>query len=88
MDLVVTNGSDPQLTLLSVDRNGRVRQSSLVTIPIKPVDWAIDFQLPERVRVGEELIVDVTLTNRFKNCSQVSQQYTSLKKLIQFNPIV
>ena len=73
MDLVVANGSsDPQLTLLTVDPNGRVRQSSPVAIPIKPVDWAIDFQLPERVRVGEELVVDVALTNRFHNCSQVS----------------
>ncbi|XP_046454359.1 C3 and PZP-like alpha-2-macroglobulin domain-containing protein 8 isoform X2 [Daphnia pulex] len=74
MDLVVASGSDPQLTLLTVDRNGRVRQSSPVTIPIKPVDWTIDFQLPESVRVGEELVVDVTLTNRFQNCSQTQLQ--------------
>ena len=72
LDLVVANGLEPQLTLLTVDPNGRVRQSSPTAIPIKPVDWAIDFQLPERVRVGEELVVDVGLTNRFQNCSQVS----------------
>ena len=70
--MVANGSSDPQLTLLTVDPNGRVRQSSPVAIPIKPVDWAIDFQLPERVRVGEELVVDVALTNRFHNCSQVS----------------
>ena len=75
MDLVVANGSDPQLTLLTVDRNGRIRQSSPVTIPIKAVGWTIDFQLPERIRVGEELVVDVTLTNLLKNCSQVSQTH-------------
>lgn len=72
LDLVVANGVDPQLTLLTVDQNGRVRQSSPVAIPIKPVDWTIDFQLPEQVRVGEELVVDVALTNGFNNCSQVS----------------
>lgn len=72
LDLVVANGSQPQLTLLTVDPDGRVRQSSPTLIPIKPVDWTIDFQLPERVRVGEELVVDVALTNRFHNCSQVS----------------
>jgi hypothetical protein len=83
MDLVVASGSDPQLTLLTVDRNGRVRQSSPVTIPIKPVDWTIDFQLPESVRVGEELVVDVTLTNRFQNCSQVKNP--KLNFLAQLN---
>lgn len=71
LDLVVANGVDPQLTLLTVDQNGRVHESNAVAIPIKPIDWTIDFQLPERVRVGEELVVDVALTNRFNNCSQV-----------------
>lgn len=72
LDLVVANGSDAQLTLVTVDPDGQVRQSNPTVIPIKPVDWSIDFQLPERVRVGEELVVDVALTNRFHNCSQVS----------------
>ncbi|XP_057381255.1 uncharacterized protein LOC130703811 [Daphnia carinata] len=74
LDLVVANGVDPQLTLLTVDQNGRVRQSNPVAIPIKPIDWTIDFQLPERVRVGEEVVVDVALTNRFNNCSQTQLQ--------------
>ena len=62
------------LTLISIDNEGRLRRSNRIKVPIKKaVPWSIDFALPQSVRLGEELIVDIVLTNQFHaNCSQVS----------------
>ena len=81
MELVVgrsrnkVDKSSPVLTLLSIDEEGRVRRSTSTKLPIKTAPWSVDFALPQSVRVAEELIVDVTLTNHFHaNCSQVRTQ--------------
>lgn len=88
MDLVVGSGPNPQLTVLTIDPDGRIRTSIPTAIPIKPVDWTIDFQLPERVRVGEELVVDVALTNGLHNCSQVRANSSALCPFHYNQPLI
>lgn len=43
------------------------------TLQLKPrrADWTIDFELPASARVSEEVVVDVAVSNRQRNCSQV-----------------
>lgn len=64
-------GGGGQLALLSVDAAGRVRRSAPLKLAPALADWSIDFQLPASARVGEEVVVDVAIVNRFRNCSQV-----------------
>lgn len=75
MDVVIpaggNDGKRPQLRLMTADLDGKVRFTSPVSIPNKPIPWTVDFQLPQSVRIGEELIVDIVLTNQLTNCSQV-----------------
>ena len=67
-----------QLAVLTVSPDGRVRRSVPTAVESTDVaPWSIDFQLPETVRLGEEMVVDVTLASQQAlnglNCSQVSE---------------
>lgn len=77
----------PELRVLTVGPDGQVRMSGPTAVPllrwasgVSSAPWSIDFQLPETVREGEEMVVAVTLANELEtlsngigNCSQVSQ---------------
>ena len=67
-------GSNPELKLLTVDADAKMRTSKPLVVP-RPatVPWQIDFQLPASIRIGEELVIDITLKNHLLNCSQVNE---------------
>ena len=62
---------DPVLRLLTVEPNGKMSSSRAQRLTAKRIPWTVHFDLPPSVRIAEELIVDVTLTNQMLNCSQV-----------------
>ena len=61
----------PVLRLVTVEPNGKMSNSRPELLSTKTIPWTINFDLPPTVRIGEELIVDVTVTNQMMNCSQV-----------------
>ena len=61
----------PILRLVTVEPNGKISNSRALPLTAKRIPWSVSFDLPPSVRVGEELIVDVTITNHMINCSQV-----------------
>ena len=67
-------GSNPELKLLTVDADAKMRTSKPLAVPLPAtVPCQIDFQLPASIRIGEELVIDITLKNHLLNCSQVNE---------------
>ena len=68
----------PVLRLVTVEPNGKMSNSRAELLTAKRIPWTVSFDLPPSVRVGEELIVDVTITNQMTNCSQVKKKNTQV----------